>query len=287
MAHPLHSGRERDSVSVKVMSWVWDNATVEGTALLMLLAIADHANDDGVCWPSIGTLARKARVGERQAQRLVSALEESGAIEIERGVGRRHTSVYRIKGVADVTISSKEKVTRKSPIQQRKGDIQREKVTSSALKGDIAMSPEPLEPSLTTTVTARGANLQSCPLPTQPQTLPAPAVAIWVELTGLQPNQSQTALITKTVTDCALWRSRLTEWLANGHKPTSVMNQLDVYANGWKQKGNSYGKRSNGNAQMDAADDGFTWPDGTWHPIPYDPARHAGRLVTLSPQASL
>ena len=65
---------------------------------------------------------------------------------------------------------------------------------------------------------------------------PSPAVTIWHELTGLQPNQSQATLITQTVTDCDLWRTRLTEWLADGYKPASVRNQLDVYANGWQHK---------------------------------------------------
>lgn len=75
----------------------------------------------------------------------------------------------------------------------------------------------------------------------QPKTPPAPAVAIWHELTGLQPNQSQTNLIAQTVTDCDLWRIRLTEWLANGYKPASVSSQLDVYANGWQRKPHTNG----------------------------------------------
>ena len=77
--------------------------------------------------------------------------------------------------------------------------------------------------------------------PTQPKAPPAPAVTIWHELTGLQPNQSQTNLIAQTVTDCDLWRIRLTEWLANGYKPASVSSQLDVYANGWQRKPHTNG----------------------------------------------
>lgn len=75
----------------------------------------------------------------------------------------------------------------------------------------------------------------------QPKQPPAPAVTIWHELTGLQPNQSQATLIAQTVTDCDLWRSRLTEWLANGYKPASVSSQLDVYANGWQRKPHTNG----------------------------------------------
>ena len=55
-------------------------------------------------------------------------------------------------------------------------------------------------------------------------------------MTNLQPNQSQSELIAQTITDCTLWRTRLNEWLAKGYKPTSVVDQLDVYANGWQRK---------------------------------------------------
>src|SRR5688572_23942864 len=36
----------RLSVSIKVMSQVWDNSKSEGAALLLLLTIADHCHDD-------------------------------------------------------------------------------------------------------------------------------------------------------------------------------------------------------------------------------------------------
>ena len=267
------------------MSWVWDNATVEGTALLMLLAIADHANDDGVCWPSIGTLASKARVGERQAQRLVAALEESGAIEIERGVGRRHTSIYRIKGVTHVTNSAKEKVSHVSPISQRKGDIQREKVTSSALKGDIAMSPEPLEPSLTTTITARAARVAKTRTPARPQSPPPPAIEIYENICRRKPNKEQHNLILQSVTDCTHWRAVLTLWMQKGHRPDNVVDQLDVYAHGWKQKGHQNGKHGNRNRTVDADEDdwGFQWPDGVWRGVPFDSERPDHRRLVEAP----
>jgi hypothetical protein len=131
-------------MSIKIMTWIWENSLEEGTNLLMLLAIADHANDDGVCWPSIARLAQRARVEERQAKYIIKKLEANGAIEVQRGVGRNNTSVYCIKGAADCTFSAKEKV-QSSVI---KGAVQREKVQSSVIKGAVAIAPDPLEPSL-------------------------------------------------------------------------------------------------------------------------------------------
>jgi DNA-binding transcriptional regulator YhcF (GntR family) len=134
-------------MSIKIMTWIWENSLEEGTNLLMLLAIADHANDDGVCWPSIERLAQRARVKERQAQYIIKNLEANGAIEVQRGVGRNNTSLYFVKGAPDCTFSQKEKV--QSSVK---------KVQSSALKGAVAIAPEPLEPSIEPSVIPLRAN---------------------------------------------------------------------------------------------------------------------------------
>lgn len=75
-------------MSIKVMSSVWDHSTQTGTALLMLLAIADNANEYGEAWPSVDTLAAKCRMGRRNAQKLLIQLSESGELVIGRQVGQ-------------------------------------------------------------------------------------------------------------------------------------------------------------------------------------------------------
>ncbi len=128
------------------MSRVWDESIHNGTALLLLLAIADHANDDGLCWPSVATLAAKARVQERQAQNLIAQLEASGELVVRRGHGRRNTSIYVVaigeKGAIQREIDRAEKV--QSSVEKVQSSA--EKVQSSALKGAIAIAPDPLEP---------------------------------------------------------------------------------------------------------------------------------------------
>jgi len=46
-------------MSIKLSSWVWENSPLEGTSLLIHLALADGANDAGVTWPSVQTIATK------------------------------------------------------------------------------------------------------------------------------------------------------------------------------------------------------------------------------------
>ena len=131
-------------MSIKWSGMVWHNSQQTGSGLLVLLAIADHANDDGICWPSVARLARMARVSERQCQRLISQLVNAGELAVERGGhGPKSTTVYRIlpaENKGDIAVS---------PLTKNKGDIQGIKGDIQRAKGDIAVSPEPsIEPSI-------------------------------------------------------------------------------------------------------------------------------------------
>jgi len=81
-------------MSIKVMTEVWEHSQQEGGALLVLLALADHANDQGYCWPSVPTLAKKARLSERHIRRILSDLQNTGELEIEARTGR--SNYYRV-----------------------------------------------------------------------------------------------------------------------------------------------------------------------------------------------
>lgn len=84
-------------MSVKVMSWVFDHSESTGNERLVLLAIADHANDETwSCWPSVARLAVKAKVSERTVQRAIRSLVELGEIGIGEGTGPRGTHRYTV-----------------------------------------------------------------------------------------------------------------------------------------------------------------------------------------------
>ena len=71
-------------MSIKVMSHVWEHSQSKGTELLLLLAIADHAADDGYCWPNLETLAGKIRMATRTVRRCVKELEACGELYVMR-----------------------------------------------------------------------------------------------------------------------------------------------------------------------------------------------------------
>ena len=84
------------------MTAIWDKPPVGGSALLVLLALADNANDEGVCWPSIATLARKCVLSERQVQRMLRSLETRGLVRTEERKdekGEHHSNVYTVLDV--------------------------------------------------------------------------------------------------------------------------------------------------------------------------------------------
>lgn len=57
-----------------MMSRVWDTKTSSHTQKLVLLALADNANDEGVCWPSITTLSKKCELSRRAVMSQIKLL---------------------------------------------------------------------------------------------------------------------------------------------------------------------------------------------------------------------
>jgi hypothetical protein len=92
-------------MSVRVSAWVWDHTTVSGNDLLVLLAIADHANDTGGgAWPSVRTLAAKVRVDERSVRRILRRLEVAGLIRADINAGPGGANVYTILMAPDTDV---------------------------------------------------------------------------------------------------------------------------------------------------------------------------------------
>lgn len=86
-------------MSVKIMSMVFDRYPNGGGEMLLALALADHAHDDGTnVYPSIKALAEKTRQSERTVQYQLRRMEESGwLILVNSGNGgRNQTREYRI-----------------------------------------------------------------------------------------------------------------------------------------------------------------------------------------------
>lgn len=84
-------------MSIRLMTRVWADDELKRRAdLLVMLAIADFANDTGTAWPSIDTLAKKSRCTDRAVQKVVTGLIRSRKLMVERGKGPHGTNLYRV-----------------------------------------------------------------------------------------------------------------------------------------------------------------------------------------------
>ncbi len=70
------------------MSAVWERDDLTSTQKLVLLALADWANDEGLCWPSIDRVALKASLTSRGVQKTIRSLEEMQFLRKEEIKGR-------------------------------------------------------------------------------------------------------------------------------------------------------------------------------------------------------
>ena len=75
-------------MSIKLMSAVWERDDLTSTQKLVLLALADWANDEGLCWPSVDRVALKASLTSRGVQKTIRALEEMQFLRKEEIKGR-------------------------------------------------------------------------------------------------------------------------------------------------------------------------------------------------------
>ncbi len=73
------------------MSQCWPLGGMSIAQKAVLVSLADNANDQGVCWPSIGTIAKRTCASERAVQNAIKWLEEAKIVKANRTNGR-HTS---------------------------------------------------------------------------------------------------------------------------------------------------------------------------------------------------
>lgn len=83
-------------MSAKYTEAVWRDTSLKKNRLVIMLILADAANQTGVCTPMVSTLAIRARLSARQVQRYLRVLEEERYIAPFDGtnVGRGQARSY-------------------------------------------------------------------------------------------------------------------------------------------------------------------------------------------------
>src|SRR5262249_34741264 len=80
-------------MSIPAINWVFKQQIGKPSAKLVLVTLADHADADGKCWPSLRTIAARTELSRDTVVRSIRLLESNGFIRVvHRHNGRSATS---------------------------------------------------------------------------------------------------------------------------------------------------------------------------------------------------
>lgn len=114
-------------MSVEAVRHVLEQSQTKGAQRLILIVIAEHADSNGIAWPSVQTIARLAHCSERFVQKTIKALKSSELV-IAKGGGRGRSNRYRIP---------LERVNHSSPFtESERVNSETERVNSETIKGE-------------------------------------------------------------------------------------------------------------------------------------------------------
>lgn len=84
-------------MSIKISTRVWEDRSLKSTELLLMLALADNADENTrQCFPSVDYLAAKIRKSRRNVQDTIQNLVSDGKIVVTLNAGRNGTNVYTL-----------------------------------------------------------------------------------------------------------------------------------------------------------------------------------------------
>ncbi len=98
-------------MSLRASVFVWGLEVKHPTAKFVLLALANHAKDDGTeARPAIATIAAETGLVRRTVQPWLTQLVAWGLIEVQRAAGGHRPTVYRIPIPEDFDISRQARI---------------------------------------------------------------------------------------------------------------------------------------------------------------------------------
>lgn len=83
-------------MSIQLINAVFESLSLGPTDRLVMLALADHAGDNGTCYPSIARLCQRTGLGERAVQSAIRRLKDCGHLSARMGGGRGNATLYTL-----------------------------------------------------------------------------------------------------------------------------------------------------------------------------------------------
>ena len=227
-------------MSTKLTGYVWDGCAASGmklSSVAIMARLADFSSDEGVCWPSIETIARQLGAGPSTIRTAIAKLEKDGWLtRTQRRNGNRNASnVYRLnvaklKAAAFSQLSDSD--TSKSDAS--KFDASKADPSKSGKNGGFDPSESGGDPSVKSTQDPQVTSKPSCPVAAQPD--PEVVITDQAILVLSHLNQISGSRYQKSKTSLENIRARLRE----GYSVADLQLVIDLKHEHWHENDEQY-----------------------------------------------
>ena len=219
-------------MSTKLSSYVWDGCAASGmklSSVAIMARLADFSSDEGVCWPSIETIARQLGAGPSTVRTAIAKLEKDGWLKrTQRRHGNRNASnIYQLN-VAKLRTAALSHLSDSdtSNSDASKSDPSKFEASKSGQNGGFDPSESGGDPSVKST-TDPSNKKPSCPVAPQPD----PAVVITDQAKQVLSHLNQTTGSRYQVCKSSLENIR--GRLAEGFTPDELTLVVDYSVEKW------------------------------------------------------
>ncbi|WP_318393544.1 conserved phage C-terminal domain-containing protein [Enterobacter sp.] len=161
-------------MSTKLTGYVWDACASSGmklSSVAIMARLADFSNDEGISWPSIGTIARQIGAGESTVRTALAQLEKGGWLaRKQRRQGNRNASnVYQLN-VAKLQAAAFSHLSDSDPSKSdaSKSDPSKSEASENSTGGGFDPSESGGDPSVNSTTDPQVNSKSLCPVAPQP-----------------------------------------------------------------------------------------------------------------------
>lgn len=227
-------------MSTKLTGYVWDGCAASGmklSSVAIMARLADFSSDEGVCWPSIETIARQLGAGPSTIRTAIAKLEKDGWLtRTQRRNGNRNASnVYRLN-VAKLQAAAFSQLSDSdtSKSDASKFDASKADPSKSGKNGGFDPSESGGDPSVKSTQDPQVTSKPSCPVAAQPD--PEVVITDQAILVLSHLNQISGSRYQKSKTSLENIRARLRE----GYSVSDLQLVIDLKHEHWHENDEQY-----------------------------------------------
>ncbi|ELO3629846.1 conserved phage C-terminal domain-containing protein [Salmonella enterica] len=227
-------------MSTKLTGYVWDGCAASGmklSSVAIMARLADFSSDEGVCWPSIETIARQLGAGPSTIRTAIAKLEKDGWLtRTQRRNGNRNASnVYRLN-VAKLQAAAFSQLSDSDPSKSDASNFDASKTdpSKSGKNGGFDPSESGGDPSVKSKQDPQVTSKPSCPVAAQPD--PEVVITDQAILVLTHLNQISGSRYQKSKTSLENIRARLRE----GYSVADLQLVIDLKHEHWHENDEQY-----------------------------------------------